>query len=84
VPKAKPVFGSSEQSLSSQVKLGAGLKRTATPISVESLRRSKRIAMVNKGFKPASPVASLNKSKGRNRSLKTSPSAGKEFKFIIP
>jgi hypothetical protein len=40
--------------------------------------------MVNKGFKPASPAASLNKSKGRKRSLKTSPSAGKELKFIIP
>jgi hypothetical protein len=84
VPKSEPDFCAIEQNFSPQVNSGAGVKHNATPISVESLRRSKRIDVVNKGFRHVSPSTNINKPKGKKKPLKTPPSAGKEMKFIIP
>jgi hypothetical protein len=62
---SEPVFGLVQQDFNPQPKSGNGLKRNATPISVQNLGRSKRKAMMDKGFKPTSPALSNNKLKGK-------------------
>jgi hypothetical protein len=68
-----------QQEYSPQAKSGKGLKRNATPISVQDLRRSKRSDVLNKGFKPLSPVTNSSKPKGKKKALGTPPFTGRRL-----
>jgi hypothetical protein len=59
-------------------------KRKATLVAVTNLRRSKRQATKNDGFKPASPAVTRSRSKSRKSSASITPSSDKRSTFCIP
>jgi hypothetical protein len=80
----EPVFGPVQQEYNPHPNLGKGLKRNATPVTVQNLRRSKRKDVVDKGLKPAPAPLSSSKPKGKKKTAGITPMAGKKLHFIIP
>jgi hypothetical protein len=60
------------------------LKRKPTPASVTNLRRSKRQAGRNDGFKPPSLAVTRTKSKDKKKNASLGSSGGKTHTFLIP
>jgi hypothetical protein len=60
------------------------LKKKPTPASVTNLRRSKRQAGRNDGFKPSSPVVTRSKSKAKKKLIGPGSSTGKTHTFLLP
>jgi hypothetical protein len=59
------------------------LKRKPTLASITNLRRSKRQAGRNDGFKPSSPAVTRSKGKAKKKHVGLGSSAGKTHTFLI-
>jgi hypothetical protein len=60
------------------------LKRKPTLASITNLKRSKRQAGCNDGFKPSSPAVTRSKGKAKKKHVGLGSSAGKTHTFLIP